>query len=125
MSWQGGEPNDEIGKSSRVGKESRSGEVADVGIEEDSGVVLGVKGPAPSDPFAGGEGAVTGAVQAEGPSPRGGAEEIEDLPVHQGSIQSALMPDPVFCLFSTIRGSRPWMVSIIRCVCFGGPAVTA
>ncbi|SUW17336.1 Uncharacterised protein [Brevundimonas diminuta] len=75
----GRRPNDDVGKSSKVGSQSIRRERADVVIDQDSGIVLGIEGAAPVDPFAGGHGFEPGTMQAERPTAGSGAEQVEDF----------------------------------------------
>lgn len=69
--------DEKFGKSSNVGSHLVRCERPDVVIDFHSGVVLGIEGAAPFDPFAGGHGLEARAVQAERPASCGGAEQIE------------------------------------------------
>ena len=69
--------DEKFGKSSNVGSHLVRCERPDVVIDFHSGVVLGIEGAAPFDPFAGGHGLEARAVQAERPASCGGAEQVE------------------------------------------------
>lgn len=100
--------SDEIGKSSNVGKQSFAGERADIVIDQDSGIVFGIEGPAPRDPFAGGEGLKSGPVKAKRPATGRRAEKVENL--HAARSRSAC-PAPSFAdateMVTEFRSAQP------------------
>jgi hypothetical protein len=69
--------DDDVGEESEVGNKASCRESADVFVEPDMGIVLRVEDAAPRDDFGGGHGEEAGAVQAERPSARRRAEQVE------------------------------------------------
>jgi hypothetical protein len=74
----------DVGEEAEVGNKSSCGEVADILVEADMGKVLRIKDAPPLDDLAGSNGSETGAVQAERPAARGGAEKVEHA--HHGAM---------------------------------------
>ena len=69
--------DEKFGKSSNVGSHLVRRERPDVVINFHSGVVLGIEGTAPIDPFAGGHGFEASAVQAQRPASGRSAEQVQ------------------------------------------------
>jgi len=69
--------DNDVGQDSKVGNKASCREFAHVFVESDMGIVLCVKDAPPFDDLAGGDGDEAGAVQAERPAARGGAEQVE------------------------------------------------
>ena len=79
--------DDDVGQDSKVGNKVSCRESAHVLVESDMGIVLCIKDAPPFDDFAGGDGNEAGAVQAERPAARGGAEQVECA--HHGAPRRA------------------------------------
>ena len=98
--------DDDVGEEAEVGNKSSCGEAADVLVESDMGIVLRVEDAAPFDDFAGGDGDEAGAMQAERPAARRGAEQVERAH-HSHSPYSLSQSRPCSsawrCSSSTIR----------------------
>ena len=69
--------DDDVGEESEIGNKSSCREGSDVVVEADMREILRIADAPPFDDLAGGDGDEAGAVQAERPAARRGAEEIE------------------------------------------------
>ena len=69
--------DDDVGQESKFRNKSSCREGPDIRVESDMGIVLRVEDAAPFDDLAGGDGDESGAVQAERPAARRGAEQVE------------------------------------------------
>ncbi|ODU22791.1 MAG: hypothetical protein ABS87_01075 [Sphingomonas sp. SCN 67-18] len=72
LAWRASD--NDVGEETEVGNKSGCRESADVVIDRNPGIVLAVEDATPFDVFAGGDGAIAGAVHAEGPAARRRAE---------------------------------------------------
>lgn len=79
-------PDDDIGEIAKVSNKSACRKRADVVIDRDTRIVLGVEGSAPGYCLAGGDGAIAGAMEAERPAASGSAEKVQDARLTHGAL---------------------------------------
>jgi hypothetical protein len=92
--------DNDIGEEAEVGNKSPCRKGADVVIDQDPGIVLGVEDATPFDVFAGGYGRKAGAVHPERPSAGGGAEQVKHphhspLPIRRSASSSKPAKIPI------------------------------
>ena len=113
--------DDDVGKDAKVGNKSSCRESTDVVVDADMRIVLCVKDAPPLDDFAGGNGEKTGAVQAERPAARGGAEQVEGA--HHGAPRRAAPAPWLACARVKEKELVTLLDSSIKCAARFAPNV--
>ncbi len=113
--------DDDVGKDAKVGNKSSCRESTDVVVDADMGIVLCVKGAPPLDDLAGGYGQETGAVEAERPSARRCAEQVEGA--HHGAPRGTAPASRLACAHLKEEELDSLLDSSIKCAARFAPDV--